>query len=227
MEQQLDLNSKCTTVKLVATKKTIELRVCKLQVDLTVQESWVHKFHAPSRTTAPIFNALRMPPPVARDLAALTVDCLKSAAVAWNRKTSVGRKLKGVHWLLLIIAWLRADANYIRILEDAPALAIAHHVDRLQRQCVRCNEIVARSVARPPGYTINPYADRSHNHRLFLNWCFVNDLHTICSRFEPLVRLLTQDQKCVFVCFELDCWGQLLKASRMEFRSPIATPPCW
>jgi hypothetical protein len=156
MEQQLDLNSKCTTVKLVATKKTIEFRLCKLQVDFTVQESWVHKFHAPSRTTAAIFNALRMPPPVARDLAALAVDCLKSAAVAWNRKTSVGRKLKGVHWLLLIIAWLRADANYIQILEDAPALALAHHVDRLQRQCVRCNEIVARSVARPPGYTVNP-----------------------------------------------------------------------
>lgn len=77
----------------------------QLPVDLTAHIG--PQAHTPSEMTAFVRSTLDELPYVVRHLASLVVDFTKKRDVCVDRG-AVGRRLKGIHWILLVIAWWRA-----------------------------------------------------------------------------------------------------------------------
>jgi len=100
-------NRSCELVKdAIDGKITFVIRYRQLSIDVTATASPADDTHSPYRLTACINSALDELPPNARRLAQLITDVVKHNRACVNGGR-VSQYLKGVHWVLLVIAWWR------------------------------------------------------------------------------------------------------------------------
>ncbi|CAK0901026.1 unnamed protein product, partial [Prorocentrum cordatum] len=96
---------RCAAVKdAIGHKQTVEFRFDELHVDLTWSPAL--DAHGPTVLTRWLQQRLAELPPAARRCLLLLLDLVKDTEACHSRsKGAVASRLKGVHWLLLGMAW--------------------------------------------------------------------------------------------------------------------------
>ena len=79
-----------------------------LNVDVTAQ---LQRGHRPTQVTGALKSALDALPRDARRLSLLVVDTVKHSGACFDGRGRLGKRLKNVHWVLLSVAWWKAQPD--------------------------------------------------------------------------------------------------------------------
>ena len=88
-------------------KSTVEFRCAGMKVDFTLHVG-DDLSHSPLALTLKLKQLLDSLPQLVRDLCLLTIDWAKRSGACFKGKGPIGKMLKGVHWLLLTLAFVLA-----------------------------------------------------------------------------------------------------------------------
>ena len=107
---------RCTSIKSVISRKhTIELRMSGLRIDLTACCGSPQKVHGPTQMSEFVKAELASLRPEIVDVAHLVVDCAKRGhACHSNKKEAIAEQLKGIHWILFVLAWSRSMSSFLQ-----------------------------------------------------------------------------------------------------------------
>jgi len=104
MFQRLRSDPRCSAVEdKIEGVTTVTFHFAGLPIDFSVCCGG----HPPSQITNRVAKELRRLPGAVRSLARLTVDTGKRFGFCWKKKGPIGKQLKGVHWVMLVVAWWR------------------------------------------------------------------------------------------------------------------------
>lgn len=98
----------------ISSKYTIEFKFSNQRVDLTACQGSALERHDPSKGTRFVRTSMEALHPIAKQSALLLVDSAKRYDMCRRSNDDpVGEKLKGIHWLLLFLAWNKtADLEF-------------------------------------------------------------------------------------------------------------------